>query len=201
VGYGTIDDDAPLIYTPSKPDAVNVQMADVPASRVGDVIEDNSPVAYTPRTDQTALSEVAGETTVIGLGRASGARLQQSPASTKPRHSNAGALGQLNTADTGGGGDGLAVTGQGLRSRFANDPPEYPLEARRRRMEGTVTLAILIDATGHVADARVARSSGFPILDKSAVDKVLTYRVPPYRENGVAIDVQLLQPFTFKLRG
>ncbi len=103
------------------------------------------------------------------------------------------------TSGSGGGGDGMAITG--LSQRAANDPPEYPEEARRNRWQGTVKLQMLVVADGTVRDVKVLQSSGYKLLDDSAAKKVATYVVSPYRENGVAMDLLVTLPIQFQLRG
>ena len=43
--------------------------------------------------------------------------------------------------------------------------PPYPAEARDRGQTGTVIMNVQFDVKGDVADARVAQSSGVPLLD------------------------------------
>jgi protein TonB len=70
-----------------------------------------------------------------------------------------------------GGGDGGRVP---VRVRAVIDPdkcarPRLPWSAEQRRLAGDVILAVLINVDGRVTDARVARSSGEPILDRTAL--------------------------------
>ena len=51
----------------------------------------------------------------------------------------------------------------------ANCPP-IPLFPGKPHLVGTVILAVLIDVDGRVTDARIARSSGRPILDQTALE-------------------------------
>ena len=46
--------------------------------------------------------------------------------------------------------------------------PEWPKAALRNEQTGPVTLAYLIGVDGRVADSRVLKSSGFPLLDEAA---------------------------------
>ena len=50
-----------------------------------------------------------------------------------------------------------------------NQPPEYPYIARKLGYQGKVTLQIQILPTGFTGDIFVIKSSGFNILDKSAL--------------------------------
>jgi len=46
----------------------------------------------------------------------------------------------------------------------------YPQEAIRRGMEGEVVLLLMLDASGRVESAEIARSSGHALLDGAALD-------------------------------
>jgi len=48
----------------------------------------------------------------------------------------------------------------------------YPLVARKMGWVGRVVLSFIVREDGDVEDIRVAESSGFPVLDQSAVDAV-----------------------------
>jgi TonB family protein len=47
--------------------------------------------------------------------------------------------------------------------------PQYPLEARRYELQGRVELSVLVDTDGKPIDVRLAKSSGWPILDKAVM--------------------------------
>lgn len=51
-----------------------------------------------------------------------------------------------------------------------NPRPEYPTEARQRKMEGEVILSAVVDAEGTTSKVRVMKSSGHRILDEAAVE-------------------------------
>jgi len=51
------------------------------------------------------------------------------------------------------------------------DPP-YPGIAVRNNYQGSVTVELAVDASGAVVSAKVAKSSGFPVLDEAAVKTV-----------------------------
>ncbi|MFO1400945.1 MAG: energy transducer TonB [Steroidobacteraceae bacterium] len=79
-------------------------------------------------------------------------------------------------------------------------PPEYPLNARRLRIEGTVTLRVELDAGGRVATVRVAQSSGSPLLDEAAIAAVSHWQCQPAQRDGVPVAAVALQPLQFVLR-
>jgi len=63
-------------------------------------------------------------------------------------------------------------------------PPLYPVLAQRNRYEGTVTIEILVDASGAVAEARVFKSSGYSVLDDAALELVKhRWRFPAGKPN------------------
>lgn len=82
-----------------------------------------------------------------------------------------GTAGAGDKGEGAGGGDGGHVP---VKVRAVLDPdncarPRLPWSAEQRRLAGDVILAVLINVDGWVTDARVARSSGEPILDRTAL--------------------------------
>ncbi len=77
----------------------------------------------------------------------------------------------------------------------------YPEEARKRHIKGDIVVAFILDRRGGVTGARVATSSGAPILDRAALD-VLTRAsplpVPPGDIGGET--VELLLPMRYQFR-
>jgi protein TonB len=63
--------------------------------------------------------------------------------------------------------------------------PLYPARSRRAGEIGTVTVRVLVDASGRPAEVAVQRSSGFSALDESAVSAVRAARFRPYAEAGM----------------
>jgi len=74
--------------------------------------------------------------------------------------------------------------------------PQYPPEAGRARIEGTVVLMAVIGKDGSVQDVRV--ESGLPLLAQAAIDAVKQWRYRPYLMNGepVEIDSRITINFT-----
>jgi len=73
--------------------------------------------------------------------------------------------------------------------------PVYPAGAQRAGYEGTVLLEITVDTNGRAMEVRVARGSGFDILDAAAVQAVKQWRF-----NHPATIVKVRVPITFKLK-
>jgi len=97
----------------------------------------------------------------------------------------------------GAGGDGSAGEG----AAYGTNPlPPYPIVARRLGMEGVVLLDVLVAPDGHAADVRVARSSGHPALDESALTTVRErWRFVPARRDGVPVESRVTVPIRFRL--
>jgi periplasmic protein TonB len=77
-----------------------------------------------------------------------------------------------------------------------NSPrPEYPYEARSRKIMGSGVCVVSVDASGNVTDATMVQSIGSPILDNSAVNAFRRWRFRP----GVAPKVKI--PITFTMTG
>lgn len=56
--------------------------------------------------------------------------------------------------------------------RTINKHKQYPMIARRMRLQGKVYIEVVIDAAGKIKSARVKRSSGHRVLDKEALKTV-----------------------------
>ncbi|MGH6870796.1 MAG: energy transducer TonB [Rhizomicrobium sp.] len=78
--------------------------------------------------------------------------------------------------------------------------PGYPSLDRRLGHEGTVLLAIWIDAGGNVSQATVTRSSGYDGLDRAAIDWVKAHwRYKPATKNGRPVPSSAQASVTFRL--
>ena len=66
-------------------------------------------------------------------------------------------------------------------------PPQYPPEAGRERIEGTVVLLAVIGTDGTVKDVRV--ESGPPLLSQAAIEAVKQWRYKPYLLSGVPVEI------------
>ncbi|BAK68129.1 TonB-like protein [Sphingobium sp. SYK-6] len=79
-------------------------------------------------------------------------------------------------------------------------PPAYPLASRREKEEGTVMLSVLLAIDGHVAEIAIARSSGFPRLDRAALDAVSDWRWSPMTRDGEPVMVRGVVTIPFILQ-
>jgi len=80
------------------------------------------------------------------------------------------------------------------------NPPRYPLESRRKHEQGTVVLRLLIGTDGRVSDIAVAQSSGFPRLDRAALQAIRSWRWQPTVRDGQPVEIRGLYSMPFTLR-
>ena len=81
-----------------------------------------------------------------------------------------------------------------------NPRPDYPAEARASHQEGLVMLGVQVNTEGHVSDVSLARSSGYPLLDKSAIEAVRRWTFEPAREGGFPVASRVDVPVRFTLK-
>ncbi|WP_233633200.1 energy transducer TonB [Burkholderia seminalis] len=77
--------------------------------------------------------------------------------------------------------------------------PDYPPKARRLEQQGTVVVKLNIGVDGAVKTARVAKSSGYPLLDAAALAAIESGHCQPYTTAGIARAVEAEQPIAFNL--
>ena len=101
----------------------------------------------------------------------------------------------------GGTGGGPFQPGAGIEppTLLREVKPLYTDEARRRSIEGDVTLEIVVRRDGISWSPRVTRSLGAG-LDERAVDAVRQWRFGPARRQGAPVDVVVEVSVEFKLR-
>lgn len=71
----------------------------------------------------------------------------------------------------------------------------YPEHARRKGWSGKVLLSFIVSEDGSVHDLKVVRGSGFPLLDREAVEAVT--RATPFPRPPVRVEVAL--PVSYRL--
>lgn len=75
--------------------------------------------------------------------------------------------------------------------------PEYPAEAREKRIEGTVKLQVTVQKDGSVTVQNVVE--GDALLSQAAIDAVRQWRFEPFQFDGKPIDVQQTIDVVFSL--
>jgi len=79
-------------------------------------------------------------------------------------------------------------------------PPVYPPIAREAGWEGTVIVRVVIQPDGQTGDVQVRKSSGYPILDQSAIEAIQTWRFTPARDGHIPIRSLVDIPINFDLQ-
>jgi len=74
----------------------------------------------------------------------------------------------------------------------------YPLLARRRGWQGEVVLSFRLEADGRILDARIARSSGYGVLDHAALSALSKVK---RLEQGLSRSLTLQLPVIYRLEG
>jgi protein TonB len=94
------------------------------------------------------------------------------------------------------------ITPPAFNAAYLQNPaPRYPLMARRRGEQGTVTLRVLVTRDGIPARVSVERTSGSGHLDSAALETVKTWRFTPARAGSEPIEAWVLVPVVFRLEG
>lgn len=81
-----------------------------------------------------------------------------------------------------------------------NTPPVYPEVARIRGYEGVVLVAAEILPDGSVGGTKIRKSSGYTVLDQSAVEAVKPWKFEPARKSGKPFAVWVELPIKFVLQ-
>jgi periplasmic protein TonB len=76
--------------------------------------------------------------------------------------------------------------------------PEYSEKARKKKINGTVVVAMIVTADGQVHDVKVTKSLDEG-LDKQAVAVVRTWRFEPATKDGKPVAVHLKAEVDFRL--
>ncbi len=93
---------------------------------------------------------------------------------------------------------GVYQVGGSLSAPTRLDVPQYPPEARAAGIAGAVLVDVVIDANGHVTDARIVRS--IPLLDEAALAAVRNWQFAPTLVNGAPVPVRMTVTVNFTTR-
>ena len=172
-------DEAVLEKPDDAPDLQQLAALDAPAAPALDAL------SLSALEDALAGSgEAAGDAGFsTGVDLASGGRIG---GTGKP---GAGPSLDLDTAFT------LAELDQKPRA-IVQPPPVYPYELRQRKVEGSVRLLFVVDASGRVVDPRVETASR-PEFEKAALDAVRQWRFEPAVRNGQKVSCRMRIPLRF----
>jgi len=80
-----------------------------------------------------------------------------------------------------------------------NPHPPYPIIARKKGLQGTLTLLVSVNHDGTVKRVSVKKSSGHKILDKVSKETIKKWIFIPAKNMGLAVESNLQVPITFVL--
>jgi TonB family protein len=85
-------------------------------------------------------------------------------------------------------------------SALNNPKPPYPPYSYKARQEGQVVLLVEVLATGECGQVSIFLSSGFELLDESALTTVKKWHFVPAKKDGQVIPQTIRVPITFSLK-
>jgi protein TonB len=112
-----------------------------------------------------------------------------------------GAASESRLRDGRTGESGRTDTGPMIPPRYRNaSQPAYPVLARMRGYEGVVLLSVAVTEDGRAGEVRIKRSSGYALLDQSALGAVRRWRFEPARKMNAPIAMTVDIPVRFSLQ-
>jgi TonB family protein len=86
------------------------------------------------------------------------------------------------------------------RPRATYSPaPEFSEEARKKKVQGTVVLDLIVTSAGNAAQVRVVQSQGYG-LDEKAVEAVSKWKFDPGTKDGKPVSVEVPVEVDFRLQ-
>jgi TonB family protein len=92
-----------------------------------------------------------------------------------------------------GGTKGITVP-----RRTYSPPPDYSEEGRKRKIEGVVTLDIVVTSAGKTTQIRVLQGRGYG-LDQKAIEAVSRWKFQPATKDGTPVSVEIAVEISFHL--
>jgi TonB family protein len=103
------------------------------------------------------------------------------------------------TQDTQQNNSSTIVAAQFQTEYLNNPPPHYPASAKRMGIEGELILLVVVQENGLPEEIKIHQSSGFAILDQSAIAAVEKWQFISAMQNGKNIKSSVLVPIKFQL--
>jgi len=75
--------------------------------------------------------------------------------------------------------------------------PDYPVDAKQARIQGTVVMKVIVDKEGNVANIQLI--SGHPLLAPAAIDALKQWKYRPYLLNGMPVEIETQVQVNFTL--
>ncbi len=96
----------------------------------------------------------------------------------------------------------LVMTQQMLTAAYLRNPkPSYPNLSRRLNEQGIVLLRVFVTTDGDARHVELKESSGYPRLDRAALDAVQTWKFAPARKGEQVMAAWVVVPIRFSLKG
>jgi protein TonB len=150
------------------------------------------PAFAAPALEGPKLAPLAGGTSVGAIAIPVAPGTGTAGGFAGPPTAGAGTGGRAASApDFGAGGAGL--------SPIVRIPPAYPMEARRRKIEGWARVEFTVLEDGSVADIKVKGAEPAGIFDQAAADAIARWKFQPALENGKPIRKRAAQTLKFEL--
>jgi protein TonB len=180
---------------PVEPPRVIPKPIDVPTPPTPQTVQ--APVVEAPADSASTVGLLAAKTTVTSHGPGSAGGIGVGAGSGLGEGVGSG----IGDGSGGGAGGGVFGPGSGVTppSVLREVRPTYSDDARRRGLEGSVALKIVVLRDGSVGNVRVVRGLGAG-LDQKAIDAVRQWRFRPASRHGVPVDVVVDISVDFKLR-
>lgn len=164
------------------------------------VIARTRTTAHQRKQVETPVSQVVVERTVDREPEPQLKMADATPTQRQPRELNTPPVTNAEEVETEARQQQVAGSSQSQPPRAISNPsPEYPREAIRRRLEGTVKLRVQIGFDGRVLSVTVAQSSGYDMLDESALRAIRGWKFSPMLRDGKPAESSVLIPVRFHL--
>lgn len=137
-----------------------------------------------------AVSE-STEVTLVDTMEQPSAEMVETPQSTPKKHEELVKV-------SGKANQGVKV--EANPNYFQNLPPPYPELAKQMHQEGLVILAVDVNKEGIPIDVSIEKSSGYQMLDQSALKAVRHWRFQPGRVGDLPVESKVKVPVRFLLQ-
>jgi len=179
--------------------SAEVQIEEEPVEKVKEAEPEPEPVPEPVITDngEEFVPKIEPVQTPPPKIAAAKAVIDAKPLPIKPAAPAKPAGGGGNAAQDSSGAGGAQVPAK--PNYLKNPPPPYPAEARKNKQEGLVVLLADVNAKGTVDNVVLKKSSGFPLLDESALKAVRGWKFLPATLGGIQIASSVQVPVRFRL--
>ena len=165
-----------------------------PETKKEKLLHEKKMILSTP--EEVKKSPVLGH---VDLPPATAVMNKQTSAFTETGHEKKQAVTLGRSLKTSGADNQAAYTSTAKPRYQENAPPPYPVSARLRGYEGIVLISAEILSEGRVGNVNIKSSSGYGILDQSALEAVKAWKFNPARKMGKPVSVRVDIPVRFVL--